>query len=318
MGMKDTETKRYISTPAIFADAFNYLLYNGKQVIQPTALKPVDTTEIITPYGNGAKTPIQKYRDNMKIWAAMSDGKAVYVLLGSENQSSIHYAMPVKDMLYDSINYAAQVDAARASYKGFQFDEAGVRITYTSDEFLSGFHKNDKLIPVITAVIYFGAEEWDAPMSIHKMLDVDPALLPFIPDYRINLIAPANIDEVDFTSREHEGKFHTGFGTLMQVIKHQNEKAVTDIIKRAPDVDPASADIIEEITNVKFKRVYTENGGVDMCKGMELHDTDVKIETTIEVLREMGVAETEIAERVAKKFNVAIEYVKELMMPKAV
>ena len=318
MGMKDTETKRYISNPDIFADAFNYLLYNGKQVITPSSLKPVDTTEIAVPYGNGAKTPIQKYRDNMKIWAAMYDGKAVYVLLGSENQSNIHYAMPVKDMLYDGINYAAQVDAARASYKGFQFDENGVRITYTSDEFLSGFHKNDKLIPVITAVIYFGAEEWDAPMSIHEMLDVDPALLPFIPDYRINLIAPASIDEVDFTSREHEGKFHTGFGALMQVIKHQNEKAVNDVIRKAPDVDPASADIIEGITNIKFKRVYTKNGGVDMCKGMELHDTDVKIEATVDVLREMGVAEEEIVERVAKKFNVTVEYVKELMMPKAV
>ena len=193
MGMKDTETKRYISNPDIFADAFNYLLYNGRQVIAPSSLKPVDTTEIAVPYGNGAKTPIQKYRDNMKIWAAMYDGKAVYVLLGSENQSSIHYAMPVKDMLYDGINYAAQVDAARASYKGFQFDENGVRITYTSDEFLSGFHKNDKLIPVITAVIYFGAEEWDAPMSIHEMLDVDPALLPFIPDYRIIARTPVVI-----------------------------------------------------------------------------------------------------------------------------
>lgn len=318
MGIKDTETKRYIANPDIFADAFNYLLYNGRQVIQPTSLKPVDTTEVITPYGNDAKAPIQKYRDNMKIWVAMYDGKAVYVLLGSENQSHIHYAMPVKDMLYDGINYAAQVDAARASYKGFQFDENGVRITYTSGEFLSGFHKNDKLIPIITAVIYFGAEEWDAPMSIHEMLDVDPMLLPFIPDYRINLIAPARIDEDDFTSREHEGKFHTGFGTLMQVIKHQNEKAVADIIKQAPDVDPASADIIEEIANVKFKRVYTENGGVNMCKGMELYTQESKVLGAIDMLRDMNLSDEEIAERIAKKFNVTVEYVKELMMPKAV
>jgi hypothetical protein len=36
-------------------------------------------------------------------------------------------------------------------------------------------------------------------------------------------------------------------------------------------VDPASADIIEEIANVKFKRVYTENGGVNVFKGMELY-----------------------------------------------
>ena len=66
-----------------------------------------------------------------------------------------------------------------------------MKISLTRSEFLSGFRKGDKLMPVITAVIYFGAEEWDATMSIHEMLDVDEELLPFIPDYRINLIAPA-------------------------------------------------------------------------------------------------------------------------------
>ena len=318
MGKLDTMTKQYMSQPEIFADAFNYLLYNGERVIMPDALRSVDTTEIITPYGNGAKTPIQKYRDNMKIWAAMHDGRAVYVLLGSENQSKVHYTMPVKDMLYDSLNYAAQVDAARRSFKELKFDDDGVKITLSKEEFLSGFRKGDKLIPVITAVVLFNPDEWDAPLSIHEMLDVDERLLPFIPDYKINLIAPARIDESDFTSREHEGKFHTGFGTLMQVIKHKNEKSVHDVFLKSPLVDTASADIIEEISNVKFKRVYDEKGDVDMCLGMELHDMDMRIEGVIDYLRDEGIPEEQIAERVAKKFNVSIDYVKNLMMPKAV
>ena len=60
-----------------------------------------------------------------------------------------------------------------------------MKIILTSEEFLSGFHKGDRLIPVITAVILSDPDEWDAPMSIHEMPDVDVALLPFIPDYRI-------------------------------------------------------------------------------------------------------------------------------------
>ncbi|MCR4889904.1 MAG: hypothetical protein K5979_12110 [Ruminococcus sp.] len=187
----DTQTKQYISRPNIFADAFNYLLYNGRQVIRADALQPVDTTEFATPYGNGAKAPIQRYRDNMKIWAAMHDDKAVYVLLGSENQTKVHYAMPVKNMLYDSINYAGQVEQARRSYTDFKYVDDGVRIKLTAEEFLSGFRKGDKLIPVITAVILFDPGNWDAPLSIHEMLDVDEELLPFIPDYCINLIAPS-------------------------------------------------------------------------------------------------------------------------------
>ena len=183
----DTETKAYMSRPAIFADVFNYLIYGGRQVIKPEMLQSVDTTEVAVLYGNNAKIPIQKHRDNMKQWiASMQDGKAVYVLLGCENQSEIHYAMPVRDMLYDGLNYASQVEMARVSYKEngntLTVDEDGVKIRITSAEFLSGFHKGDKLIPVITAVVYFGADEWDAPMSIHEMLNIaDEELLALIP-----------------------------------------------------------------------------------------------------------------------------------------
>lgn len=44
MGIKDTVTKDYISDPYIFADAFNFLLYNGETVILPEELRPLDTT----------------------------------------------------------------------------------------------------------------------------------------------------------------------------------------------------------------------------------------------------------------------------------
>lgn len=82
----------------------------------------------------------------------MYDGNAIYLVLGIENQSKIHYAMVVKNMVYDSLHYAKQVMEATKSHKGEKL---------SGDEFLSGFTKEDKLIPVITLVLYFGAEEWD-------------------------------------------------------------------------------------------------------------------------------------------------------------
>lgn len=96
----------------------------------------------------------------------MQDDKGIYVLLGAEIQSRVHYAMPVKDMLYDAINYTSQVNEARSSYKkGREVDivpaEEGLTIKLSSEEFLSGFRKEDKLIPVVTGVIYFGPDEWE-------------------------------------------------------------------------------------------------------------------------------------------------------------
>jgi hypothetical protein len=320
MGKFDTLTKKYMSNPDIFADAFNYLIYNGRQVIKPEALRDADATEVIVAYGANEKEklPVQKNRDNLQVWAVKCDDEAKYVLLGSENQSKIHFAMPVRNMLYDSINYAAQVDAAHKSYKCLNTSEDGIKIELTSEEFLSGFRKDDKLIPVITAVILFNNDEWDAPTSIHEMIDAPKELLPFIADYKLNLISPQGIDENDFTTKNHQGKFSTGFGTLMQIIKHQNERIVNDIIQNAPIIDSDSADMIEEFSNVKFKRITDDKGGINMCKGMELCLLDTEIKGSIKTFRSMNLEDEEIAKRVAELFNVTTDYVKELMIPEAV
>ena len=43
-----------------FADAFNFLLYDGKQIVKPEKLKPLDATSIALPFGDEGKVvPIQ-------------------------------------------------------------------------------------------------------------------------------------------------------------------------------------------------------------------------------------------------------------------
>ena len=50
MGYADTVTKEYMRNNAVFADAFNYLIYDGAQVITPEQLHELDTTEIAIPF----------------------------------------------------------------------------------------------------------------------------------------------------------------------------------------------------------------------------------------------------------------------------
>ena len=68
MGEVDILSRKYMSDRKHFADAFNYLVYGGKQVIKADELREIDTTELALPYGNGAKVPVQKYRDILKLW----------------------------------------------------------------------------------------------------------------------------------------------------------------------------------------------------------------------------------------------------------
>ena len=45
----------------------------------------------------------QKHRDLLKFAAMMQDSHANYVILGVENQMEVHYAMPVRNMVYDAL-----------------------------------------------------------------------------------------------------------------------------------------------------------------------------------------------------------------------
>ncbi|MCD8159384.1 MAG: hypothetical protein LUD77_11025 [Clostridiales bacterium] len=101
MGKIDVLTKNYVRNKKIFADAFNYYIYDGEQVIKPESLREIDTGTVSVPYGEddtGIKTqPVQRIRD--AFCSVMADDETVYMLLGIENQTEDHFAMPVKNML---------------------------------------------------------------------------------------------------------------------------------------------------------------------------------------------------------------------------
>ena len=46
IGAADTVTKAYIRKNEVFADAFNYFMYDGEQKIRLEQLRELDTTEI--------------------------------------------------------------------------------------------------------------------------------------------------------------------------------------------------------------------------------------------------------------------------------
>ena len=61
--------------------------------------------------------PCPKYRDNLDYLSAMQDDHVAYLLLGIENQAEIHHAMAVKNMVYDALQYASQVEKAAKSHR---------------------------------------------------------------------------------------------------------------------------------------------------------------------------------------------------------
>ncbi len=277
MGKLDILTKEYIKRPSIFADVFNQYIYKGRQVIIPERLVELDTTEIAISYGTGqASVPVQKYRDVSKILTAMTDGKAAYCILAVENEGKINYAMPVKNGLYDFIHLAGQVTKATAAHKTSSVQS----VKPTGDEYLSGFWKSDRLLPVITVVVYFGAEIWDGPMCLHDMYtDCDVELLRYVADYRINLITPTGLSD-----NEIDG-FQTGMREIMRYIKYSNDRKKLDKIleteQRFKNVERSAAEIINAATNSKIK-IEQGKETIDMCLAIQEMKEESRNEGRIE------------------------------------
>ncbi len=260
MGKKDVITKKYMSDRRHFADAFNYYMFDGKQIIKADSLNTVDTTELEIIFANDKSEYIQRIRDLLNECIIMQDENRLYVLLAVENESKIHYAMPVKEMVYDAVDYAKQVSEIEKKHREN-------KDTKTSSEFLSGFTKDDRLKPVIPLTIYWGTGEWDAPRSLKEMFkDVDEGILKFVNDYKLNLILPTEIE--DFS------KFTSEFGKAVKYIavskdKEAYRKTTEDEYYRNISVETAC--LLNECAGTRI-RIRKDEEVISMCKAWDDHE----------------------------------------------
>ena len=105
----------FMSDPYIFSEFINLFVFNGKTVLTAQDLSNEDSTlsQVIDAKENtGADAAvnavnIERYRDIIK--------KAIlqnhFILLAIENQTNISMIMPVKNALYDLLNYQSQIKA---------------------------------------------------------------------------------------------------------------------------------------------------------------------------------------------------------------
>ncbi len=275
MGLPDTVTKAYMRENTVFADAFNYFLYGGRQVIKPERLRELDATELaILP-----EDAIQRYRDVLKAAVIMQDDESAYVLLGIENQTDIHYAMPVRNLIYDALQYGRQVADIAARHKADKNKGNGRKRA----EYLSGFYREDKLQPVITLVVHFGTEKWDGPLSLHEMMAIkDERLLRFVQDYKIHLIDPAGLtpDELN--------QFSTSLREVMGFIKYSGDKDGLEKFvynNSHKCMEASAAQVIRAITNTPIE-IPEKTEVVDMCKAIEEMINDGREEGKLEGILE--------------------------------
>ena len=317
----DTVLKNYWSDNEQFADIFNAVLFNGKQMIRPEELENEDTEASYVLEHREYAESIRASRDNIKVSRKSTAFGVELVMLGLESQEHIHYAMPMRVMGYDYGIYRKQYDSNAKKYKKHNgLDE---------DEYLSRMKKTDRFMPVITIVVYYGEKPWDGALSLHGMLDISDEMKKFVNDYHMMLVE----------ARKNNLIFHNVnniclFNMLKIVLDRTMPKSETrkKVMAYASEhhVDKSVIMALAGATNCKIDyQMLSGKEEVDMCTLFEEiareSETKGKIEGKIEGKLEgkaegiietgfdCGLSEGDILEKLQNKLNVTLQMAQEYL-----
>lgn len=260
MGRNDTCEKAFMADNTIFADVVNGVIFHGEQKVRPEDLEEQDSTEAYARMVNGTLLEKQKYRDVLKNVIIREDDHCKYMLVGIENQTAVNYAMVARVMLYDAINYMDQADVlSKQSPSVSKHDKINTSI--------SGFCKGETLTPVITIVVYFGVNDWDAPRSLHELLpdDLPQEVIDLIPDYKITVLSPREVED--------PLAFKTSIRAIIKALavgKKENKSQMKEMMDHDPDflsVDSRAATIINRVTKMGIK-IPKNQKEVNMCEAV--------------------------------------------------
>ena len=266
MGKMDEAAKEYLSNPDRFADLFNHEAYGDEQVVDPKLLRPVDSVS--------TSAASERRRDLLRSWMHMEGEDAAYALLAIEDQAVGHPAMPARCAIYDAMAYGEQIREIARANKRDGMPEANTA------EFLSGLWEQDRLRPVVTLVLYLSPDDWTWAESLHDVIGyADERLMALVPDYRMNLVAPARKSDKELDA------FSTEVGLALKYIKHSKDKEDLDRIVREDSryrsVGAETAEFISIMTgsNLAFEE---EEGKIDMCKAIDDMRAEERLEGRIE------------------------------------
>ena len=179
MNRFDTVSNHFWYDPARFASFMNANLYAGKDIIQPCDLVSVDRR-----YDHYTRDVIMKWT---------TDKQEMYLAI--ENQLVEDLTMSYRNAMYDMKSYESQIRRLKRNHRE-------TRDLKDPLETISRIKKEDRLIPCITFVIYYGQEEWKHHKSLKDMFGYKQINDANMLESRMNLVQICKDDPRRYKNRD--------------------------------------------------------------------------------------------------------------------
>lgn len=311
----DPVLKDFWSDNDRFADLFNQVFFQGEDVIAPGQLSDKDTEESAVILEKERINAVSRARDVIK---QHMDGVEL-VLVALENQMKIHYAMPVRSMLYDALRYTRQCKKLEREHR----KDGDLK---DPDEFLSGMAKYDRIQPVINLVVYYGEKPWDGPSSLSDMMDIPPLFRPLFNDQKLNLLEVRNTGKLRFKNEDNQDFF-----TLIKEFYENDGHIDINRLKErfsGRDIDWETMAAIGAATGSAKLVDYAlehKGGRLNMCTALENLVQEGKQEGIQEgiqegmlkgmvvVYREMNISDDAIIQKLQEKSDLSYEELKKFL-----
>ena len=266
MGKKDVISKIYLGAADRIADLLNNELFEGGSAVAASDIMELDSaaTSILKDEDNivnvrvVAKDLVRKVRFGIQV-----------MLFAIEEQSDIHYAMPLKMLNGDAALYDKQWNGIRREHQKKK-DLSGA-------EYISGFGREDCLVPVFSVVLYFGEKEWDGPLCLKEMMKLNT-----LPEEVREKIADYPIHLIDVRRYPHAERFRTDLKLVFGFLQRASEpEEVTEFIeentKEFSSLTEDAYDMIASMSKTgELKELKKDVGQEDynMCKAIDMMVAD--------------------------------------------
>ena len=242
MNRFDTVSNRFWYDPARFASFMNANLYAGKDIIQPCDLVSVDRR-----YDHCTRDVIMK---------RTTDKQEMYLAI--ENQLVEDLTMPYRNAMYDMKSYESQIRRLKRNHRETRDLEDPL-------ETISMIKKEDRLIPCITFVIYYGQEEWKHHKSLKDMFGYKQINDANMLENRMNLVQICKDDPRRYKNRDIQ--------MCIDIAQLMFQKDLETIKKRyRQKIDKEVVMMICALTGSRrLELIISKEEGdeIDMCKAIE-------------------------------------------------